>query len=318
MTDKKKCPKCGSELHSGALFCMYCMHSMQPKTDVTPDVPRRRGVLFWIVLLVAVILLIVLLVFGKSMLLLLDHANASKGLLQNHSVMESDESSGAENTVSEPNEDYSEDNWPDESKPDTYGTPQPTEPTAAEATQRTPVPSLDGEDPVEEQPSEPDETEPKETLPEETLPEVIVPVCEHFYLDATCNAPMTCQKCGDTWGEPDTLAHQWTPEMVTVHHDEVGHYEQQEDYFQKTVYLCFFCGYSQEGFDSLDEVREHITVHSDEANYNHISSLPDMLCDTREVWDSKTVQVWVVDQKAYDETVVKGYICSICGEKKEV
>ena len=102
-----------------------------------------------------------------------------------------------------------------------------------------------------------------------------------------------------------------------MHHDEVGHYEEQVDYVKKIVYLCFFCGYNQDGYDSIDELREHITVHSHEVYYNNVFNHLESFADTREVWEPVTVTVWVVDQSAYDETVVTGYTCTLCGNRKD-
>ena len=36
-----RCPKCGKELQENAQFCLYCMHSLKDKPDVTPEKPRK-------------------------------------------------------------------------------------------------------------------------------------------------------------------------------------------------------------------------------------------------------------------------------------
>jgi len=139
----------------------------------------------------------------------------------------------------------------------------------------------------------------------------------HNYTAATCVAPMTCTTCGSTAGTANTSAHAYQPVYSNVHYDEVGHYENVEVSYKKTVYLCFFCGYNQEGYDSLDDLREHISVHSNSHNYDVIVSRPDMLADTREVWATKYELQWVVDEKAHDELVLTGYTCTLCNSKKD-
>lgn len=298
MTDKKKCPKCGREVHSNAQFCIYCMNSMQPKTDITPAIPRRRSILLWLIPAFALFLLIALVVIGYHFSLLVNSAQKHMGSWKPTptEAMQEQENDRivTEDTPMEP------DVIPTE--PDVT----PTEPDTSEATQKETSEK-------EEQPSEPDDTLPKETAPDET----ISVLCDHYYVEATCNAPMTCTKCGTTRGEADENAHQWIAEMATVYHEAQGHYEDTTDSVKKTKYLCFFCGYSQTGFDSMDAVREHITVHSGHSTYDLIVSYPDMLTETREVWEQITVRTWVVDQEAYEETIIEGYSCSVCGKKKD-
>ena len=138
----------------------------------------------------------------------------------------------------------------------------------------------------------------------------------HDYTAATCIAPMTCETCGDTAGTVNPSAHTYQPIYSQAHYDEVGHYENVEVSYKKTVYLCFFCGYNQKGYDSLDDLREHISVHSNSYNYDAIVSRPDLLADTREVWATRYEQQWVVDEEAHDEMVVTGYTCTLCDSRK--
>jgi len=147
-------------------------------------------------------------------------------------------------------------------------------------------------------------------------PTVQQPVCTHSYAAASCIAPATCKSCGDTVGNADPAAHSWTPEYAPVRHDQVGHYETREVQYQKNVYLCFFCGYNQDGYNSLEDLRAHIAVHANAPDYAYVTSRPDMLADTRQVWASKYEQVWVVDKEAYDEMRLVGYTCTLCGSTK--
>lgn len=38
--------------------------------------------------------------------------------------------------------------------------------------------------------------------------------------------------------------------------------------------------------------------------------------ETREKWEAVYETQWIVDCPAYDETVVTGYRCSLCGKEK--
>ena len=59
MNDIKKCPHCGKKLHSNALYCMFCMTSLEPKKDITPHVRKHRKWILICMLPLATILLIV-------------------------------------------------------------------------------------------------------------------------------------------------------------------------------------------------------------------------------------------------------------------
>lgn len=287
MTDRKKCPYCGNMLHANAQFCIYCMHSLEPKTDVTPPIPGRKPFLLWLVVLMFVLLLIVLMILGRTWISLAsDEGHADRMEPSVHSENPDGFLDVTEEAVTTDDLDIDE--------------PTFTEGMITEDEQRQP-------DIFEE------ETQPSENPPTETAPVI----CNHYYQAATCLTPMTCTICGAQKGENDENAHQWVAELATVYHQEVGHYEDVTDYVEKTKYLCFFCGYNQAGFDSMDAVREHITVHSASSNYDMIVSYPDMLTETREVWEEITVKTWIVDQEAYEETIIEGYSCSVCGKTKD-
>ncbi len=140
--------------------------------------------------------------------------------------------------------------------------------------------------------------------------------CNHIYTAANCLTPVTCTLCGKTVGTPDSKAHTWEAVTSVVHHEEQWHTETVEVPYKKTVYLCFFCGYNQKGYDTLDLLREHVVVHSNAQNYETIIARPDLLADTREEWAVRTEEKRVVDKKAYDETVITGYICKVCNMHK--
>ncbi|WWU66764.1 hypothetical protein QJR26_18280 (plasmid) [Clostridium baratii] len=117
-------------------------------------------------------------------------------------------------------------------------------------------------------------------------------------------------------------SHSWTPIKKTVHHKEQGHYEnvlvkpawteKVPVYEERERSICNGCG-------------KDITSDPYTHNENH------MLNGEKGGWHSewKNVQVgtktvkheavykkkWVVDKKAYDETIITGYKCS-CGATK--
>lgn len=305
MNDVKICPHCGKQLHSNAQYCMFCMTVLQPKQNITPRVVvwKKWGILG----LIAAVCLLFAVAFIAAFL----HDGNTSGQMRNDPNKEeikienavTDPTEGSQTGASDPVTNPSAPGPDDRENSDTAGgihsdmpnpeTDNPTNPT----------------DPV---------TEPE--IPETSAPVIVTsppqPLCSHYYLAATCTAPMTCTYCGDTVGSADSQAHIWEPVTSVIHHDEVGHYEEVEKSYQKTVYLCFFCGYNQDGYDSIDELREHMIVHSDEIDYKWIINRPDLLADTREVWATRTEIVWVVDEKAYDETVITGYTCTVCNAQK--
>ena len=280
MNDVKKCPHCGKQVHNSAQYCMFCMHSLVSKQDITPRISGKKafaGILLWVV----VLLLLLGLIAGGIFYLKKPRTPPEKGtdMQQNPTKPPVTQTDGQ--PVSPPEPSHSA---PTEENTQPASSPGPT------------VPST-----------------PAETAP----PTVQQPVCTHSYAAASCITPATCKTCGDTIGTADHSAHNWKPEYAPVHHDQVGHYETQEVQHQKTVYLCFFCGYNQDGYDSMEDLRAHIAVHANAPDYAFVTSRPDMLAETRQVWASKYEQVWVVDQEAYDEMRLVGYTCSLCGSTKE-
>lgn len=136
---------------------------------------------------------------------------------------------------------------------------------------------------------------------------------------ATCGSAgvrtYTCS-CGDSYTEsiPATGSHNWVAQTKTVHHDEVGHYETvtitaawDEDIYE-AHYICNQCGYDA-GTDA-----EAMGVHLFSGNCQNYSTKR-VVVGTKH-HDAVTEQKWVVDQKAYDETVTTGYKCSVCGATK--
>lgn len=98
---------------------------------------------------------------------------------------------------------------------------------------------------------------------------------------------------------PSTPAPQ--PIYQTIHHDEVGHWETQviAEAWDEPVYERKIIG-NQTGrvYNSLDE----FSMQDDDGGY-HVGNV--QVGTTHH--DAVTQQVWVVDQYAWDETVIVGY-----------
>ena len=91
------------------------------------------------------------------------------------------------------------------------------------------------------------------------------------------------------------------PIYQTIHHDEVGHWETQvvQEAWDEPVYERKIIG-NQTGrvYNSLDE----FSMQDDDGGY-HVGNV--QVGTTHH--DAVTQQVWVVDQYAWDETVIVGY-----------
>ncbi|MBD7915855.1 hypothetical protein H9660_11935 [Clostridium sp. Sa3CUN1] len=118
--------------------------------------------------------------------------------------------------------------------------------------------------------------------------------------------------------------HNWVAITTTVHHDEEGHWEnvlvseawteEVPVYEEREVMICNDCGEELSASNAYDHIENHL-LNGGKGSW-------------REEW--RQVQVgtnkinheavyekkWVVDKAAWDETVVTGYKCSICGETK--
>lgn len=107
--------------------------------------------------------------------------------------------------------------------------------------------------------------------------------------------------------------HNWVTQTQTVHHDEVGHYETVEKQRKVTKYKCPVC---YEKLVSLDEYYTHFdNTHKPSYDGDPITILREQYT-TESGYEYYTMQEWVVDEEAYDEVVITGSNCSICGEEK--
>lgn len=108
--------------------------------------------------------------------------------------------------------------------------------------------------------------------------------------------------------------HNWVAITKIVHHDELGHYETVEEQRKVTKYKCPVC---YEKFTSLDEYYSHFdSTHKQSYDGDPIKAFRNQYT-TESGYEYYETKEWIVDQKAYDETVVTGYKCSICQEEKE-
>ena len=94
-----------------------------------------------------------------------------------------------------------------------------------------------------------------------------------------------------------------------MYHEEQGHYEDVQDAQKVQKYRCPRCGYSAPTYATKSEYYAHFdSAHRDELNSSFDRERYEMVSD----WVYETVTVWVVDQKAYTETIVTGRKCTIC------
>ena len=127
---------------------------------------------------------------------------------------------------------------------------------------------------------------------------------------ATTKAPATEKPVED----PCANGHSWVAQTKTVHHDETGHYETVVDAKEVTKYRCPLCGYGSDNeYSSLDAYYKHFDAkHGDDS----LSSTFRDSYEEVERWEEYETKEWIVDSEAYDETVITGYKCSVCGAKK--
>ena len=126
----------------------------------------------------------------------------------------------------------------------------------------------------------------------------------HTWKEATCTEPATCTVCGITSGSAN--GHTWLSISQTVHHNEEGHYEWVE---VKSASKWYHCPRCSSEFESLNDYYSHF-----DSNHSDTIFLRDEY--TQETIPAEYEEKWIVDREAYDETVITGYRCSICGQTK--
>ncbi|MBE6588356.1 MAG: hypothetical protein E7647_08090 [Ruminococcaceae bacterium] len=114
--------------------------------------------------------------------------------------------------------------------------------------------------------------------------------------------------------DPCKDGHTWRAVTESVHHEEAGHYETvQTGTVTVSLYKCAVC---YGCFESYEEYYSHFQsehiAKEDELVVIFLDRY-DLLEEKRPVYE----KTWVVDMPAYDEEIVTGYICSVCGSEKE-
>ena len=65
--------------------------------------------------------------------------------------------------------------------------------------------------------------------------------------------------------------------------------------------------------EEIEEALSKVDGSTDQRNADRIAACSALLEEKRPVYE----KTWVVDMPAYDEEIVTGYICSVCGSEKE-
>ncbi len=108
-------------------------------------------------------------------------------------------------------------------------------------------------------------------------------------------------------------AHNWINQTKIIHHEEVGHYETVQKQRTVTRYKCPVC---YKKYESVNEYYNHFdSTHKPGYSGDPIGALRNQYTMVTE-YEYYDVQEWVVEKEAYDETVITGYKCRICGKEK--
>ena len=321
MTEPTKCPHCGSEIHEGASFCLFCMRTLTKKMDITPTVHYRRRrawipVLCMVCILIAAAMIVLCYRIGTPGVTIQDNSyETDDAAMRTNSIFE--QSDITENSLNDPQ--ASETNFettvasPSENIQNEHMNPS-SEPTTGTASENN-IPSDITHD---DKPSSGTDITESAKVEVTTTPVVTDPpvACMHSYSDATCVSPKICTLCGASDGDILLEGHNWVGHTRIIQHEEVGHWEDVYTHSVKEIrYTCFFCGYQSEYFASYDAVRAHMPVHSHKADYQYVLSKIESLSEKREVWTPVYETQWIVDQEAYTETITE-YSCSYCGKNK--
>ncbi len=291
--NKHLCPHCKAPIQENAAFCLHCMKSLDSKTVIEKAKPKKPFIIAVIcaaVLILGVVLFLICYPFKKN------NKGASK------------KSVSAIFTASE--------------TADNSGTTEQTKSTPAKTTSKNSKTSSGGksaETGSNKTAAAQNETGETNNNTHTEKP-ADTPTHKHTYTSkvtkpATCGSDgekkYTCS-CGAYYVEKISATgnHNWTEITKTVHHDEQGHYETVKTADAYTWYECPQCS---EVFKSLDAYYNHFdTVHVPTDPF--IQFIRDSYIHGTE--HAQYEEKWIVDSPAYDEKVITGYKCSVCGKTK--
>lgn len=132
-------------------------------------------------------------------------------------------------------------------------------------------------------------------------------------ITSTTNPKTSSNSSANTTLSACAYGHKWVAITQTVHHDEVGHFEDVEKAKQVTKYKCAIC---YKRFKTLDLYYSHFdSTHEPSYEGDPITMFRELYEKVQE-FEYYTVQQWVIDEEAYDEIVTIGHKCSVCGEER--
>lgn len=139
-------------------------------------------------------------------------------------------------------------------------------------------------------------------------------------VENTASKPATSSKPSESKPakqDKEEHKHNWEKITAVVHHDAVTHTEQvlvKEAWTEPgvTKWRCRGCN---QLFDTEESIKQHQQYYLDQDDYSHTGSATVTISAPTyhpAEYETRTI----VDKEAYDETVVTGYKCSICGATK--
>lgn len=281
----KPCPYCGKELPEEMQFCPYCMEKFVQETPVGPS-PSPKASLWWLGLVAAAILILGLLVW-----LLWPRTQPGYAPGQAPTTPSAGDSGEDTATAEKPSPTDGVDEPTGEHAGDNTGTTAPighTDPTRSTTTGKS------------------SQTTTKTTKKTGTTTQ------KTDKKTSTTKITSTTKKTSAT----EALCangHDWTDFVETVHHEEVGHYEEQATKSTRvTIYKCAIC---YQKHDTLDDYYAHFDAqHADTGPNIHLfRDRYETDTELRPIYE----QVWVVDQEAYDEIIGIRRRCKRCGKTKQ-
>lgn len=111
--------------------------------------------------------------------------------------------------------------------------------------------------------------------------------------------------------------HNWEKVTAVVHHDAVTHTEQVlvRDAWTEPGVTNWMCQGCEQLFSTEDAIEQHQQTAMMQGDYSHTGS--STITIKAPVYHPAEYETrTVVDKEAYDETVVTGYKCTICGATK--